>query len=268
MEEVGVVLGGIPSWLSLGPAVLRDGVSVRPVLGDWSHRQECDRPPAFLIEGAGKPLPRQGPLLPIPQRLPGKSIALLKGKRSGSVAVLFNGPSLADHDLWKIKFPIIGMNRTFVGNPNYKGPQPDYLCAIDDVWFRNKHVLSHPRLVNGGINPMKDCYRATRDYRGRPFSFDLKRDGYVPLTPGTTGFLALQLAVWLGFTDLYCLGLDLGGAHFDGSSGVSQHFAWMNRYFKGIAPVLKDRGIRVTICGSPKSTCTAFDHSEFSEVAA
>jgi hypothetical protein len=148
--------------------------------------------------------------------LPGKSIARLKKKRSGPVALLFNGASLADFDLYSIKAPMIGMNRTHRGYETYGGPEPDYLCIVDTSWLNREAVRNFPRLINGTTDPRPIGYRTSASYRaarmGAPFSFDLKRDGVIPTT---TGWLALQFAVYAGFTDLYCLGLDLGGKHYD-----------------------------------------------------
>ena len=106
-----------------------------------------------------------------------------------------------------------------------------------------------------------------RNFRATPFSFDLYRDGFVPPVPGTTGFLALQLAVYLGFRDIYCLGLDLGGAHIDGSAG-SQHYGLMAHHFRRMASTIRRGGVRVTVCGSPVSRCDAFEHSTFEELCA
>lgn len=268
-----VVLGAIPPWLQLGPVEVRDGVRVRPVLGDWSHRHECDQLPAFIVDtpdvvpAAPYPLgPRPRDANPVPC-LPGKSVTALKRIHSGKVALLFNGPSLSNHNLFRLRTPLIGMNRTHAGNAGYVGPQPDYLCVIDEVWMHNQHVLAHPGLINGSVNPKAVGYRVPRHFRSTPFSFDLGHDGYVPLVPGTTGFLALQLAVYMGFTDIYCLGLDLAGGHFDGSAG-SHHYNWMRRHFLRIAPFLAARDIRVTVCGSPESRCNAFPHSTFEEACA
>lgn len=268
-----VIIGALPAWLALGPVEFRDGVPVRPVLGDWSHRHECDQLPAFIVDSpaavASSPRPL-GPRQPSPDpvhSLPGKSIAELKGIHSGKVALLFNGPSLSEHDLFRIPCPIIGMNRTHAGNKGYVGPQPDYLCVIDEVWMRNQNVLAHPGLINGSVNPAPVGYRAPRHFRASPFSFDLAHDGYVPVVPGTTGFLALQLAIYMGFDALFCLGLDLSGTHFDASPG-SHHYKWMARHFLRMAPLIAARDIRVTICGSPESQCAAFTHSTFEELCA
>jgi hypothetical protein len=69
----------------------------------------------------------------------------------------------------------------------------------------------------------------------------------------------------MGFRDIYCLGLDLGGRHFDGTP-ASLYFAAANRYHKRQAPLLKERGVNVWVCGSPNSACTAFPQAPFEAV--
>jgi hypothetical protein len=262
-----------------------DGVSVREVLGDWSNTHECDRLPKYLADGPvsfGRvsPYDKSDTRLPIEQRVPGKSISALEGVHDGSAVILFNGHSLAEHDLWRIAYPIIGMNRTHVGFRGYQGPQPDYLCIVDWAWLHDPSlwttVRTHPRIINGASHSSLSCplckkrnytdrdigYRATRHSRMAPFSFDLARDGFVGPVPATTGFFALQVAVYMGFTEIFCLGLDLGGTHFDGTP-PSLWVGDANRYFKRQAVLLADRGIKVWVCGSPKSACTAFPHTDF-----
>lgn len=270
--EVHGLNGPIPSWLQLGPVELLDGVSVRRVLGDWSKHQRCDRPPDYIVDGPVVPrtsiFDKSEARADVEVKLPGKNIRELRGIHSGKVAILFNGASMAQHDLWKIKCPIIGMNRTHQGWKGYNGPQPDYLCVIDHVWFDDPKlrsgVLKHPKVINGSTHKSEVGYRVARSGRMAPFSFDLGRDGFVPPIPCTTGHLALQLAVYLGFTDLYCLGWDMGGRHFDGTS-ASLHFAQAAFYHKSQAPLLKEKGIRVTVCGSPDSKLKVFAHSSFEE---
>lgn len=204
---------------------------------------------------------------PVPQSRPGKFIGELQGKHSGKVAILFNGASLANHDLHRITVPIIGMNRTYVGYEGYKGPQPDYYCFVDVHWFKVAKAMKDSILINGSTDNSDMGYRATRCIRMKPFSFDLARDGYVAPIPCTTGHLALQLAPYLGFTDIYCLGLDMGGPHFD-QTRASLYLSSANSYHMRQAPLIKERGLRVTICGSPESKCTAFPHSKFEELVA
>lgn len=251
------IIGDTPPWMELGPPEAFEGVILRKVLGDWSNRQECDRPPPYVAFCTERPLKTALPPLlegrePVPQRCPGRNIADLKGIHSGKVAILFNGQSLRQHDLYRITLPTIGLNRTYVGHPDYVGPQPDYLCVVDELWLKNEGVRNHPGLVNGSANMEPLGYRAKRHFRASPFSFDIGLDGYVSPIPCTTGHLALQLAVHLGFTELYCLGFDMGGKHWDGSPG-SKHYNVALIWHKKQAKVLEQTGIKVYICGSPDS---------------
>lgn len=180
--------------------------------------------------------------------------------------MLFNGESMGSHDLHAIGVPIIGMNRTFVGFDGYRGPQPHYYCFVDIAWKATAQRLEQEGasiVVNGSTDNAAVGYRATRSMRMSPFSFDLARDGYVSPIPCTTGHLALQLAAYLGFTDIYALGLDMGGPHFDGTRS-SNDIAWANAHHRRQAKVLAERGVRVWVTGAPESRCTAFPRVPFS----
>jgi len=286
VETVGQIVGPTPSWLDLGPPHEVKGVSVRDVLGDWSHLPECDQPPKYMLDGENiHPTNRQDKgddREAIKQTLPGRHISELQGIHSGKCAILFNGESMGKHDLYKIDCPIIGMNRTHKGYKTYQGPQPDYLCIVDHAWICNDSLWSsirtHPKIINGSTHFSKHCpackgrqdrdvgYRVMRNTRMAPFSFDLGRDGYIGPVPGTTGFLALQVAVYMGFTEIYCLGLDMGGLHFDGTKSS----IWLrdaNRYFVKQSRIIKEHGgIEIYLCGSPESQCTAFPHASFEEL--
>lgn len=229
---------------------------------------EHDRPPALICEQMAvvnrEHLDDSPNRRPIKQRHPGRNIEELKGIHSGPVAILHNGPSLADHDLWQIKVPTIGMNRTHQGyvgvmGDGYKGPQPTYYCFYDHPWGRKETVLAHPRVINGSSMETDPSggkfWRATASYRMFPFSFDLWRDGFAPPVPCTTGFLAMQLAVYMGFTELFLLGLDLGGGHFDGTKASASMPDAASHYEK-VAPYLKNAGIKTWLCGSPGSLLT------------
>lgn len=266
------LIGAAPAWLNLGPVIDIDGRRCREVLGDWSHRHECDRPPRFLAidypGGIERPDVMTEDRLPLPQNLPGKAISGLKGRHSGACAILFNGPSLAHHDLHSIRVPLIGINRTHEGFAGYTGPQPDYLCAIDDAWIRDKNVLAHPCLIDGSVSSKDNGgYRATRHFRAAPFSFDLERDGYCCPVPCTTGHLALQVAVYMGFTEIFALGWDMEGGHFDGTKS-SMHFAMARKYHLRQAKILASRGIKLWVCGSPESKVVGYEHCDFSDLIA
>lgn len=206
----------------------------------------------------------------ISQRRPGRFIGELAGRHRGACAIFFNGKSLGNHDLHKIKVPTIGMNRTYVGFKGYDGPQPDYYCYVDINWIDVAKRLDQEGssiVVNGSTDNAAIGYRATRSRRMSPFSFDLARDGYVDHIPCTTGHLALQLAAYLGFTDIYCLGLDMGGNHFDGTRS-SWAMSDARAYHAKQAPVIAEKGIRVSVCGNAFSECKAFAPSTFDELCA
>lgn len=272
----GQIMGRVPEWLNLGEPQTVNGLEVREVLGDWSHRAECDRPPKYVLEGTlvsdtVSPFDRSEMRPPVKQPYRGKYIGDLKGKHSGKVALLFNGESMASLDLHRITVPTIGMNRTHVGYPTYKGPQPDYLCVVDHVWFDRpdwrEGIMSHPNVINGSTHRDAIGYRVARHHRMAPFSLDLARDGYVCPIPCTTGHLALQVAVYMGFTEIHCLGWDMSGDHFDGSAG-SRNFRDAIPYHVRQAKFLKEHGINVYLCESPNSKLSGtFDPSSFEAIS-
>lgn len=273
MDSSGQVIGSLPDWLQLGPVMEVNGSRVREVLGDWSSRHEDDQLPRYIFDGQYvannlSTFDRSETRAPIEQNKPGRPIQELKGIHSGKVAILFNGPSMKQHELWSIKVPIIGMNRTHKGWPGYDGPDPDYLCLVDPDWFIGKRAetaLRHPAIINGGINNHNIGWRATRHPRMAPFSFDMGRDGYASPVPCTTGHLALQLAVYMGFTEIYCIGWDMGGRHFDDTKG-SPNYHLAVAYHRRQAPLLRERGINVYVCGSPDSAVQWFEHAPFEAV--
>lgn len=269
MNSPSYLVGNAPEWLKLGTPVDVGGVMARPVLGDWSHLPERDRPPAFIADYALAPVYSKDPdRPPVPQVCPGKSIKELEGKHSGKCAVLMNGPTLGTLGLWRVRragIPMIGTNRAHMGFKDYYGPQPEYLCVADSHWMDVEDVQKHPGLINGCVDKRTVGYRATRSGRMTPFSFDLWRDGYVAPIPCTTGHLALQVAVYLGFTEIFCLGFDLSGGHLDGSGG-SRHYNFANAFHKAQAPLLKERGIKVWVCASPLSKVTAFEKCDWEDL--
>lgn len=243
------------------------GRNWRVLNGDFSHLEEHDRPPRVICENlvAGSRIhyDRSETRKPIPCE-PGKHISELKDKHSGAVAILFNGQSMGNHDLKSINVPIIGLNRAHHGFPGYTGPDPDYLCVVDTSWLAKDAVREHPGLINGTSDPRPIGWRVPKSFRMAPFSFDVGRDGALPTT---TGLLVLQVAAYMGFRDIYCLGLDLGGPHFDGTVSGGNMEA-QERYCKRAVPFLKERGVHIWLCGSPDSKCTAFEHRPFDALLA
>lgn len=225
------------------------------ILDDLSHINPFRRPPQEVWQciKAGVSLEfNTAPDRPtIPQKSPGKPIDELKGTEKGPVVVMFNGPTLQDHDLSKISCKTIGMNRTIQGYPTYKGPQPDYYTFIDVCWLNKYYVVSHPKLINCSADIRPLGWRVNRSWRMKPFSLDLFRDGGVPVT---TGFMALQTAVYLGFRQIYCLGLDLrlDSPHFDGTKS-GQGMQGEPKAQEQSIPLLMGAGVSVWNVGSPDS---------------
>ena len=160
--------------------------------------------------------------------------------------LLFNGPSLQGH--WMTWTPpgyrgapvYVGMNRTFLGNPDWHGPDPHYLVVCDPRRPTNPHVAKHPGLINGAASGPDVGIRIGRSTEDTPFSFDLIR-GYVG---PTTGFVALQVAVWMGFKEIHCHGLDLKGTHFDWRGDVRQDdMEAQADMTREAIPLLRDRGV-------------------------
>lgn len=243
------------------------GRNWRVLKGDFSHIEEHDRPPRVICENLAVAhrthYDRSETRKPIPCES-GKHISELKGKHSGAVAILMNGESMGRHDLSKIKVPIIGLNRAHVGFEGYKGPDPDYLCVVDTIWLTKEAVKNHRGLINASNDPRPIGWRVPKSFRMAPFSFDVGRDGALPTT---TGLLSLQVAAYMGFRDIYCLGLDLGGPHFDGTVSGGNMEA-QERYCLRAVPFLKDHGVRIWLCGSPESKCKAFPHVPFEALLA
>jgi hypothetical protein len=241
--------------------------------GVWDGIHPCDMPPlnvqAIYMSERQISSMRGPDRKQVVQKFPGKPIIELKNAHKGKCVLFFNGETLGHHDLWRVResgATIIGMNRTHLGHEGYKGPQPDYLCAIDPCWFREgSSLLTHPKIINGGTNKVDTGYRVTRNFRMTPFSLDLWWDGFVPATPCTTGHLAMQFAVYAGFTELFCLGLDFGGGHFDGTK-ASNHMKIANLHLSRMSGVMRKAGVKTFVCGSPNSNCTAFPKVSFEAI--
>jgi hypothetical protein len=110
----------------------------------------------------------------------------------------------------------------------------------------------------------------------KPWSWDIWRDGVVPIN---TGCATLQLAAYLGFTEIFILGMDYAadraakrGAvywkeekHFDGtqtSPGLKTQPQWLRE----VSNYLKDFHIRLFFVGSPNNGSDDFPHLTFEEM--
>lgn len=93
------------------------------------------------------------------------------------------------------------------------------------------------------------------DARFGPFSLDLGLGVVTGVKGvGSVAYVALQLAVWLGFSPIYFVGLDLHGPKFTGEG--TGNLAAMDGLFR-LARAALPESVRIYNC-SPESRCTAF----------
>lgn len=179
--------------------------------------------------------------------------------------ILSSGPSLKEIDLTPLQRRItIGLNRSFLAYP-----ETHYSCVFDYRLFD-----MYPDEIK------KARYLFTLEDRpmGIPlhlngaegFSFDLEKGIY---SGYTISYFALQLAVYMGFQNIFFLGLDLKNAekdtHFFGHDHHSRdhektEFPKMRKSFESIAPTLKAKEINVYNC-SPVSSLECFPYLSYSE---
>lgn len=179
------------------------------------------------------------------------------GKR---LFILASGPSLSTFDLEPLHRRIVmGLNRSFL-----LFPDTHYNCTMDHRLFE---------LFPGPLR--KTRYLLTLEDRpwGIPikllgaegFSLDLEKGIY---SGYTVSYFALQVAVYMGFSEIVYLGLDLkhsnGNTHFFGSDYHSQsheqiEFPKMLRMIEYGAQTLADAGVKLFNC-SPVSNLKGFHH--------
>jgi len=134
-----------------------------------------------------------------------------KGKRCFLIA---NGPSLkrVDFSLLKDEYTI-GLNRIYMLKEQ-NGFMPNYLTCVDMEaqllqFFDDYNNLNIPCFYNWEIrNRFKrsDNQLFVRDKLKPNFSIDLARQGYG--TGRSVTYLAMQLAYYMGFTEVYLIGKD------------------------------------------------------------
>jgi len=177
--------------------------------------------------------------------------------------ILSSGPSLKSLDLSPLKRRItIGLNRSFM-----IFPETQYHCVMDERLFE----LYTPEL-------QKTRYLFT--IPDRPFGIKiplLGSEGFSQdLTKGiysgyTVSYFALQLSLWMGFKNIFFLGLDLKNTlnetHFFGYDHRSGNhdqteFPKMIRSFESVATLIKEKSIKVYNC-SLESSLDCFEKMSF-----
>lgn len=198
-----------------------------------------------------------------------KKIEDYKGIHQGKrLFILASGPSLSTLDLTPLSRRIVmGLNRSSLIYPN-------------DQY----HVTMDHRL----FNDFPDLLQKTRclfTLEGRPWGIPMKLLGSTgfswDLAQGiysgyTVSYLALQLGVYMGFEEIFFLGLDLkhnnGNTHFFGADFRSlthekTEFPRMLKMLNFGAKALSDSKVKVYNC-SPVSTLTCFPKMSYEDAIA
>lgn len=188
-----------------------------------------------------------------------KKIADFKNCHEGKrLFILASGTSLNDLNLSPLKRRLVmGLNRSFL-----IFPETYYHCAMDF------------RLFDEFKTNLKDT-RCLLTLEGRPwgtpikllgaegFSWDLEKGIY---SGYTIAYIALQIAVYMGFKEIFYLGLDLknegGNTHFFGHDYHSKNhetteFPKMKKMLEFGAQELSNTNVKVFNC-SPISSLEGF----------
>jgi hypothetical protein len=189
-----------------------------------------------------------------------------------SIAIIANGASVKDHDLTRIppSVKVMTLNRSW-----QLRMWPDMHLALDHAQslmapsvyedLADRKILwcagaKWVPLVQRGANEVKFCHD------GRVWSSS-RDDGFVEgyAGNGSVTYAALQLATWLGHSEIYVLGLDLGGYRFDGSK-PSEDILRQNVLMQAGYSQLQKYGIGLWNVGSPNSRCTDIPKITFQEM--
>ncbi len=197
------------------------------------------------------------------------TIAEFKNVHDGKrLFVLASGPSLARIDLSRLQRRIVmGLNRS-----TWAYTDSHYHCTMDQRLF----------------DECADALKATRylfTLEGRPFGIPLRllgAEGFSEdLTEGiysgyTVSYFALQVAIYLGFKEIFYLGLDLkhdaGKTHFFGDdfrsrNHIETEFPRMRRMLTSGAEQAARLGVSVYNC-SPDSTLEGMEQMSFDQALA
>ncbi len=177
--------------------------------------------------------------------------------------IIASGPSLNEFDLTLLKNRhTIGLNRSFLKYPDTK-----YHCVFDYRLFEmyEKELKNSRYLFTLEDRPFGIPIKLLGT---KGFSWDLCEGIY---SGYTISYFGLQLAIYLGFKEIYFLGLDLNNdgenTHFFGYDYNSKdhntsEYPKMIECFVNIKDELVKRDIKVFNC-SPNSKLTCFPYMDY-----
>lgn len=196
--------------------------------------------------------------------------------------VIGGGPSLSGFDWSQLDGELtIGTNRVF------EFYMPSIISTVDRrylVWImEGKYGEEAKRKILGTSTPI--VLTKPKNSQEPPFDDIMELDalGFDGLpgalkdglyTGRNSGYAAINLAVALGCKEIYLLGFDMHGedgkqAHFhDGHPITKADDVYADKFlphFDKLAPLLKERGIRVVNC-APDSALVCFEHMDFADI--
>lgn len=185
-----------------------------------------------------------------------KRLSLLKNKYHGKRCfIIGNGPSLTSNDLEQLKDEYCFASNRIFYIYNSTTWRPAFYCSQDEDVFKdisdklggivpqseNAFFVSYckkytPESVISMDNVLFYNARRVAAHKNRKFSQDITRfvDG-----GGTITYAAMQIAVYLGFKEIYLLGVDHSYAASSFKDGKISESDVKNSYFKGMPTNIK-----------------------------
>ena len=195
-------------------------------------------------------------LLGLPQR---GSLTYYRNRHRGKrLFIVASGPSLLEVPPERLH----GEITLTINDALLRFPRSRYAAIMD---ARKLHELHMELLEVEGLFTLKgNSYGTEVALLGTEgFSLELEQGAY---SGYTTAYFALQIAVFMGFREIYYLGLDLGNtaqqSHFFGNRPLQDRdrpdvYAKMRQSFERVAGQLREMGVSVYNC-SPVSTLKCF----------
>ena len=220
-----------------------------PALSETLNAFDPEQSP---VEGARL----RGNLLQLPEPAP---IGRFRGRHAGErLFIIASGPSLNDVDPAALK----GETTLAINDALLRFPRSRYAAVMDS---RKLHELHRELLSVDAVFTLEgNSFGVELRYLGTEgFTADVERGIY---SGYTTTYFALQIALFMGFREIYLLGLDLAAtperSHFFGNRPLQDRnrpevYEKMHRAFEQAAPELDRLGAKVYNC-SPVSRLKRF----------
>jgi hypothetical protein len=175
---------------------------------------------------------------------------------SGPVALLGNGPSLAEWNLEELaeRMPLFGINRS------WKLIGTRWRCFVDAEHHKEFSSVAPPHEIAfhlSGNEPKIDG--VTVHWRPRLVPGENLRFCGFELDVGTyglfAGHFAVELAAWMGFNPIFLAGYDFEGGHFDDPDveRSPKEVALWRKMVSNAREVLEEAG--VSLSHAPKDFC-------------